>query len=366
MMRIYLLVVLVFFTTAPVLAKDFKFYSADEALLRYAGRIDFSDPTAPVLIGSASYVELSFSGDSCQVLLRKMHANGHQYVSIELDGEYLERLKVAGDSLVAFTIKPNRKARWHHLKIYKATEAQNGNVAFAGVHAEKLYKLPKNPSKTIEFIGNSITCGMGIDWKEIPCGSGHWYDQHNAYWAYGPRVARTLDAQFVLSSVSGIGIYRNWNGVGPVMPAVYANLYLNDKIKSKWTPEGFEPDLVSICLGTNDFSEGDGARERKPFDADQFTSEYIAFVQTIYDRYPETQICLLTSPMVSGEKGEKFLNCLEAVKAHFSESRPDKKEIAIYNFSSIVPQGCDQHPDKEDHEKMAQQLLPFYEKVMGW
>ncbi len=366
MSRIYLLVVLVLFTAAPVLAADFNFYPADDELLRYSGRVDFSDPAAPLLIGSASFVEVSFSGDSCLILLRKMHATGHQYVSVELDGEYLERLKVTEDSLVGFTIKPKRHAKRHYLKLYKATEAQNGSIAFAGIHTGKLHKLPKMPSRSIEFIGNSITCGMGVDWKEIPCGSGLWYDQHNAYWAYGPRAARALDAQFVLSSVSGIGIYRNWNGVGPVMPAVYDNLYLNEKIKSKWNPEGFDPDLVSICLGTNDFSDGDGARERKPFDSTQFTSEYIAFVERIYDRYPETQICLLTSPMVSGEKGDKFLNCLEAVRAHFAKSRGDKKEIAIYNFSSIVPQGCDTHPDKEDHDKMAQQLIPFYEEVMGW
>lgn len=367
MMRTNLLFVLILFTAAPVLAKAFQFYPADHKLLRYSGRVDFSDPAAPVLIGSGSFVEVSFSGDSCQIVLRKLSPAGeHNYVSIELDGEYQGRMKLEADSLAVYTIKAEGPSQRHHLKIYKATEAQNGNIAFAGVHAQKLHRLSKAPSKSIEFIGNSITCGMGIEWKEVPCDTGLWYDQHNAYWAYGPRVARALDAQFVLSSVSGIGIYRNWNGIGPVMPAVYDNLYLSTESEPAWNTKSFSPDLVSICLGTNDFSDGDGVNERKPFDAEQFTSEYIAFVESIYDRYPATQVCLITSPMVSGEKGVLFLSCLQAVKAHFSENFPDKKQIAIYDFEQIVPQGCGYHPDKEDHGKMAQQLIPFYEEVMGW
>jgi hypothetical protein len=28
--------------------------------------------------------------------------------------------------------------------------------------------------------------------------------------------------------------------------------------------------------------------------------------------------------------------------------------------------GCAGHPDREDHEKMAAELLPFYKEVMNW
>lgn len=346
--------------------KTIQIFPADHPEIRYSGRIDFENKKQPVLIGSASFVEVAFSGDSCQVWLKKLNPKGeHNYVSVELDGQYLGRIRLESDSLQPYTIDVSDPAKKHTLRIFKATEAQNGNVAFGGIRSEALQSLPSLPKRKIEFIGNSITCGMGIDWKEIPCDSGVWYDQHNAYWAYGPRVARKLNANFVLSSVSGIGVYRNWNSAGPVMPDVYENMYLNTEGK-KWNFSHFTPDLVSIALGTNDFSEGDGINERLPFDSAKFVARYIDFVKTVTAKYPDAQICLLTSPMVSGKNGDLFFLCLNAVKAYFKNNRPGGKAIAVFNFPRIAPHGCGYHPDKEDHKAMAEALVPFYKQVMNW
>lgn len=350
----------------------FKNFPAGDAHLRYSGRTDLSDPAQPVLIGSASSVEMAFSGDSVQLLLRKLNPAGeHNYVSLELDGEYLRRIRLEKDTVESFTVQAPAASDSgkHILKIYKATEASNGNVAFLGLKGYELSALPAAPKRTIEFVGNSITCGMGVDYQEIPCDSGVWYDQHNAYLAYGPRAARTLNAAYMVSCVSGIGVYRNWNsgeGEAPVMPDVYGNRYLNTDNSKPWDFSSFSPDLVSIALGTNDFSEGDGTKERQPFDSIRYISKYIEFINTVYSKYPDTQITLLTSPMVSGEKGATYVNSLKAVKEHFRKKAPDKKPIAIYNFESITPHGCGYHPDKDDQRQMAEALIPFYKEIMGW
>ncbi|WP_224999026.1 SGNH/GDSL hydrolase family protein [Cesiribacter sp. SM1] len=372
-----LLLALVMFACAQQPEVSVQSYNPEHELLRYAGRIDFANPAEPVLIGSASSVSLSFSGDSCRVYLKKLNVAGeHNYVSLELDGQYLGRLKLDNSAMQPYIIRVPDSAKnqqlagnteaTHILKVLKATEAQNGNIAFGGVQAQELHQMPAAPGRSIEFIGNSITCGMGIDWKEVPCDSGLWYDQHNAYWAYGPRVARALNTRYMLSSVSGIGMYRNWNSDEPVMPDVYENMYLNTGGEKKWDFSGFTPDLVSICLGTNDFSDGDGIKERLPFDSARFVNRYIEFVNLVYNKYPQTQVCLLTSPMVNGEKGTLFYNCLLAVQQHFNSKGRSNKPISIYNFSSIVPHGCGYHPDKEDHAKMAEVLIPFYREVMNW
>ncbi len=347
--------------------KQVQLFTAGNPNLRYDGRIDFLDKKAPVLIGSASFVEMSFSGDSCSVLLQKQnHAGEYNFVSVELDGEYIGRIKLEKEGMQEYPVWVSPKTENHILKIYKSTEASNGTITFGGIKCLELTQLPPIAERKIEFIGNSITCGMGIDWLEIPCHTGVWYDQHNAYFAYGPLSAKALNARFMLSSVSGIGIYRNWNSPGPAMPEVYENMYLNTDSTKKWNFPSYIPDLVSICLGTNDFSDGDGSYDRQPFDSAQYVNSYIQFVKTIYSHYPETQVCLLTSPMVSGEKAAKFENCLTAVKNYFAENEPAKKKIATYFFKDMPPHGCDSHPDKEDHKKMAEFLVPFYKEVMRW
>jgi len=345
----------------------FQSFSPGNALIRYQGRIDFSDPSKPILIGPASYFEINFTGDSCIVLLQNMNPpEMYNFISVEIDGEYQGRVKIVADTIAAYSFVPESEAESHNLRIFKATEASNGAIAFGGVEAAGLEELPVLPGRKIEFIGNSITCGMGIDWKEIPCHTGLWYDQHNAYLAYGPQAAMELDAQFMLSSVSGIGIYRNWNSPGPVMPDVYENMYLNTDASKKWNFSSYTPDLVSICLGTNDFSDGDGQSERLPFDSAKYVDSYIGFLETVYSHYPKTQVCLLTSPMVNGDKARMFERCLTSVKNHFDEAAPDRKSIAVYFFEGLTPHGCDTHPDREDQQEMANRLVPFYKKVMGW
>lgn len=54
--------------------------------------------------------------------------------------------------------------------------------------------------------------------------------------------------RYMLSSVSGIGVYRNWNSDGPTMPDVYKNTYLNTDTTKVWkfssTARGFTRILI--------------------------------------------------------------------------------------------------------------------------
>ena len=337
-------------------------FSANDQNLLYSGRIEKLND-AVVLIGSAASVTAYFTGDTCVIFLKNNTKNGlYNYYSIELDREDLGRFRIDGDTTMAIPVEVPFEREVHSIMITKSTEAANGYINFEGLYCDGLETPPTQPAKSIEFIGNSITCGMGNDTLAVPCHANQWYDQHNAYWAYGPTVSRALKVNYLLSSVSGIGMYRNWNDVGPTMPEVYENLYLNLNDSQKRDFASFDPDIVSICLGTNDLSDGDGMHERLPFDAEKFTTTYIDFVQTILDHYPKTQVALLNSPMVTGEKNKILLECLNAVKAHFEET--EYKPFALFQFDSITPHGCDYHPDINDHMLMADQLYPFYSKLL--
>lgn len=363
--RLLILILVICLLFISCSEKTVQKFSFDPELMSCWGRVDYTSDQMVKLIGSASMIKLEFIGDTCVVFLKNDTPNGlHNFFSIELDGEDLGRIKITGDSITAFPIEIPFERETHTLTICKSTEASNGNIIFGGILCEQLTEIQNTPEVNIEFIGNSITCGMGNDTLDIPCHTDQWYDQHNAYWAYGPIVARALNARFMLSSVSGIGIYRNWNlEDGATMPMVYENRYLNTDNSKKWDFSQIEPEIVSICLGTNDFSDGDGIHERHPFDAGIFTSTYIKFVETVYNHYPDTQIALLSSPMLSGDKSELLLKCLNNVKNHFSRTK--YKPIAIFSFDGIVPHGCDYHPDIDDHMQMADQLIPFYQELLG-
>ena len=331
----------------------------------YLGRVELLEGNKVLLIGSAASVTFNFKGDSCDILLQSVDSSEHHnYVSLELDGQYIGRLKVEKGAMQSFPIEITEKKNTHRLTIYKATEASNGGVLFGGTTAKLTQINPENKKK-IELIGDSITCGFGNDTAAIPCGTGEWYDQHNAYLSYGAVLSRALNADFVLSSVSGIGMYRNWNDENieePIMPDVYENLYLN-KDNSKPYDDAFQPDLVSICLGTNDLSDGDGKKERLPFNEEKFVLNYIAFIKTVYKHTPNTRIVLLNSPMVSGDRNEILLGCLKKVIQAF-ENDTQHKRIALFEFKPMKTNGCGSHPDIADDKFMADQLTPFFKKLL--
>jgi hypothetical protein len=286
----------------------------------------------------------------------------HNYIQYELDGVYQKRIRInkGAAQLIKFTAAEGR----HHIWIYKATEAVTGPVYIENIKGSNIKGLIKNERVAIEFIGNSITCGAAADAAEIPCGAGVYHDQHNAYYAYGPRVARMLNVEYMLSSVSGIGIYRNWNSDGPVMPQVYDKTDLQESSQRRWNFNTYHPKIITIALGTNDYSNGDGKKPRLPFDSARFVNNYIKFVETVQSKYPAAQIALLSSPMLNGERRNGLQNCLRAVKAAVDNLHPSSKPVALYFFKPMQARGCSGHPNVEDHAILAQELLPFFRELM--
>lgn len=348
-----------------ILSASQNFYAANHPNIRYVGRIDFTEPQKPKLSGAGAYFQVKFKGRSCALLLEDQGLWGnHGYLAVELDGQYLGRIKVT-NTQTEYTVVQDISAGEHSLLVCKATESQTGYIALAGIRCEALLPITDKLQHKIEFIGNSITCGMGLDTETVSCDSGTWYDQHNAYLAYGPQVARALNADWLLSSVSGIGICRNWNSPGPTMPDVYQNLYLNKDSSFAWNDSTFIPDLISICLGTNDFSDGDGSYQRAELDSATFVNSYIQFIQMIRKRYPKARICCLSSPAIAPEKGRKLCSYLTAIAQHFHDSMNNDK-IHLFFFSRPYGKGCTGHPDRKEHQMMAEELLPFYRQVVGW
>ncbi len=315
------------------------------------------------LISSAVHFGFSFEGTECRIFASVPDVNGHNYLQYELDGEYQRRIRISGGATEPIVITAPTAGK-HTVWVYKATEAHTGPIAIEKITGENIKPVQKPAAPLIEFIGNSITCGAAADPSEVACGTGEYHDQHNAYAAYGPRVARALGTDFVLSSVSGIGIYRNWNSNGPTMPQVYGKADFQDNSLHRWDFSKFTPQIVSIALGTNDFSNGDGKKERLPFDSTAFTSNYVAFVKTVKAKYPQAQVALLSSPMVGGTNGLQLQNCLTAVKESVDALYPTDKPVALYFFQPMQARGCTGHPNVEDHAILAEELVPFFKQLL--
>jgi len=332
--------------------------------LKPLGRTALTGDQYLELISSAVHFSFSFEGKECKVYASlPINGTDHNYLQYEMDGIYQKRIRIARDSTAPIIFSATTGGE-HKVTIYKATEAHTGPIFVQRITGNKLKSIPSVQAPLIEFIGNSITCGAAADPSEVPCGTGVYHDQHNAYYAYGPRVGRALQLNYILSSVSGIGIYRNWNSDGPAMPQVYEKTDFMDRGNRYWDFKTYDPRIVSIALGTNDLSNGDGKKPRLPFDSAIYVGNYIKFVQLVKSKYPNAQIALLSSPMINGERRILLQNCLIAVKKNIDALFPAAKPVALHFFKPMVARGCSGHPNVEDHAVMAEELVPFFRSLL--
>jgi lysophospholipase L1-like esterase len=313
------------------------------------------------LISSAAQVGFSFEGRECTLYVTT--PTGHNYLQYELDGVYQKRIRIDSQLNEPIVIKVPTSGK-HVIWLYKATEAHTGPIVIQQIEAEQIQPVERPKAPLIEFIGNSITCGAAADPSEVPCGTGQYHDQHNAYMAYGPRLARELRVNYLLSSVSGIGVYRNWNSDGPTMPEVYEKADFREQSPAPWNFSTYTPDVVSIALGTNDFSKGDGKKARLPFDSTQFIREYVMFIGLVKTKYPDAQIALLSSAMLTGKTREILQSCLTTIKVRIDRQYPQDKPVALFFFEPMQARGCTGHPNVEDRAILAKQLLPFFNKLL--
>jgi hypothetical protein len=315
------------------------------------------------LISSAVHFGFRFKGVSCNIYAYISDPAAHNYLQYTLDGTYQKRIRIDGNHRLPLVIGGLSKGE-HVIWVYKATEAATGPIFIEKITAPDISPMKNRDLPLIEFIWNSITCGAAADPSEIPCGTGEYHDQHNAYYAYGPRVARAIDANFILSSVSGIGIYRNWNSPGPIMPQVYEKTDFLYEGSRNWDFKTYSPRIVSIGLGTNDFSDGDGKTPRMPFDSAHFVKNYIGFIQLVKSKYPKARIALLSSPMLNGDKRRLLQNCLITIKGLVDHRYSSGKLVALFFFKPMHARGCGGHPNIEDHQILAEELTPFFKNLL--
>ena len=336
-----------------------QFIDATNPAIRYVGRIDFSDKQNPSFDWPGVYIQFQFTGTSCAL---KMSDTRHDYFQVFVDDLPAKVMKVTSDTVLV--IADNLKNKLHQVQIVKRTEGEQGTATFSGVYVDKgatVSAWPVIPKHKIEFIGNSITCGYGVEGKSK---SEHFKPEtENSYESYAPITSRAFGADYHLVSHSGYGVVRNYGykeKTSPVpMPAKYDQVY-DMKEQPKWNFSSWIPDAVVINLGTNDFST-------HPYpDKAVFQRGYENLISRVQKNYPGVPVFCMVGPMTDEP-------CYSYVKEMVEGFRQVHKVDNVYFVGVptylMIPDhdlGSDSHPNYSGQKKMASFLVPVMSSVLGW
>ena len=207
----------------------------------------------------------------------------------------------------AVTVLDGTEKRDAEIRLIKLNE---GNSIFALqeiVTNGTVSPLPDRPVK-MEFIGDSITCGYGVEGKSEA--ETFTTATENAVKGYAFLTAEALNADAMLTCFSGHGIISGYTGDPSVRndADLVPPYYEKEGRCGSQLPDGrlaeeiardfsaFRPDYIVLNLGTNDISwcQTDVARGR------EFARLYTCFLKTVRKDNPDARILCVLGVMGTG------------------------------------------------------------------
>ncbi|MCU0430666.1 MAG: GDSL-type esterase/lipase family protein [Cytophagaceae bacterium] len=333
--------------------------------LVYTGRFLKTDPTGFLCSYPGSEIAFEYEGAACEVFLEQAPgAWGHNYALVVVDNETPYKEKVDGTTK-SFKISPRSSGK-HKVSIVKITESNQGKFLFKGLQLEGKLVMPSSGNnRLIEFIGNSITCGYGIEGESHECKFSP--ETENAYYSYAAVASRKLNAHYHAIAYSGKGMYRNYDRTTKETMSLIYDRYFPDESEHTWDFKTAPlPQVVVLSLGTNDFSQLPSP------DSIVFVNTYVNFLKRLRYYYPEAWIICMEGPMTS-DSYPAGVNALTKVTSYIKASvgvfeRKGEKKMLLYfpPLQKAGELGCDWHPNLKKHAAMGNELAELIKSKLSW
>tara|TARA_Y100001934_G_scaffold283622_1_gene404885 strand:+ start:3641 stop:4771 length:1131 start_codon:yes stop_codon:yes gene_type:complete len=348
-------------------------------LFRYIGRFDLSDTQNVKFAHSGNQIEFLFKGKNFRVGLKdtlvKDGGENTNYYNITINGTV--KYVVQGTSNLKYhEIEINSMDSFSRVEIFKKTEAICGTAIFYGIRfKEGKIKKTEAKKRRVEWVGDSFLVGYGNRVSiEIPPegnpNTGFHSINQDGYFAFGAIVSRNLNADFSCVGVSGRGVYRNFDGSqNGTIPKVYRKLYPGHELEKEYD-FSFNPDLIVIKIGTNDFG-GEMNVPPDMTDSLSFSDAYMEFLQYVTQKNPNAKIVLAVGGGITDfypiglKRLSRFKSWVKIIK-----EIADKEFSNKFGFFEFQPQnppyGEDWHPTLISQKKFAAEITPYLIEFMKW
>ncbi len=332
-------------------------FAAEAGSVKTLGRTYFNDGILWCAL-SGTGAEFTVSGADLSVTLAgdNMHGGDNRArIAILVDGE-----RVIDDMLDApektYTVFEGEKEAV--VTVIKLSESPQSTIGIKSIEVTGTIAPTPQKETLIEFIGDSITCGYGVDDED----RNHHFatSTEDVTKAYAYIAASTLDADYSMVSFSGYGVISGYTSPGSLNDAQTVPQYY-DKLgfsygngfpaaDTAWDFSARQPDIIVVNLGTNDDSYCGGNKDREA----EYTAGYTAFLKQIRALNPNAKIvCSL------GIMGDRLYSAMEqAVTDYVAETADANIECLRFDVQKESDgYAADWHPTFATHTKAADKLV---------
>lgn len=321
---------------------------------------------------SGTGVEFIYKGGSLELSflsnITNTNADNQARVAIYVDGERVcdEILRKKLQTISVY----KGEVREITVKVIKLSESAGSVIGIKPVtvaEGERITPIDEKPYK-IEFIGDSITCGYGVDDEN----KDHHFSTstEDVTKAYAYKTAELLDADYSMFSVSGYGIVSGYTDdpgerkADQTIPPIYEKLGVSYQLllnklhpeEMDWNFDAFQPEVVVINLGTNDSSYCNTDDRRQ-----EFIDAYYDFLKLVREKNPNAQIiCTL------GLMGNDLLASISSAVLKYTNDTGDSRVSVIELPAPESADGyaADYHPTESAHKRAAEVLAAEIKKLM--
>lgn len=330
------------------------------------------------LVDAGTGAEFSFYGTKASITLQgdgtalKIGAdkNAQARVAIYVNGERVVD-DMMREQVQTYDVVDANEAAEYVVRIVKLSEPAHSSLAVKGISVDAVGGITPTATKDlyIEFIGDSITCGYGVD-DEV---KEHHFSTttEDVTKTYAYQTAELLNADASIVSYSGYGIITGYVGRADAaraeaqrVPDVYECLgfsygafqgaYSKDIL---WDfPAARAPDVIVVNLGTNDTSY----LQYHEDEIGDFVTAYEAFLERLRVLNPQAKIlCTL------GIMGDQLYPQVEEAVALYQANTGDQNVYTMKFDVQSAADGyaADWHPTYATHTKAAQKLAEYIEEL---
>ncbi|TCC88810.1 electron transporter RnfD [Pedobacter frigiditerrae] len=341
-----------------------KFIGFNNKKISTMGRVNLTDSCTEIYWNGSSVSINVSKTQTVSALISDERDNSYYYVII--DGQVNNALKVKFDKgKKVYHLASNLNKEKHKIELFKIGNTDFTTTRLFGFELDKnamVLEADKKPKRKIEFYGNSITSGHGVDVPVDSADSGK-PEFFNNYKTYGALTARHFDAQYHCIAKSGIGLTVSW--FPEIMPEIFDRLNPKNP-NSKWNFSKYQPDIVVVNLFQNDswiVNQPEHLQFKARFGTVKPTEDFIIkayadFIRSVRSKYPKAQIICSLGNMDITREGSKWPSYVEQAVRSLSDQK-----VVVHFFPYKNSNG---HPKIKEQQMMADDLIAFIEKNKYW